>query len=220
MRDVSPTRDPSGPTLRRFMRDTSPQAFSPRVSQNNLRRADSQTRMSTQSLQTFNLSKKALACYRTVFDRFDSTGAGHLLPADLRSLFASLGINMDRKEIFQILCDFDQDEKGFLDFNDFLRTLTDKKVAYKLPDPPTERQIFRDCSDQGRITCESLAKAYAQQGFVVGKEEVQEIFGCLMDSLDTKSDHPDGIELPQFQKLLISCHQELGLKLKEELAKI
>lgn len=127
---------------------------------------------------------------------------------------------MERKEIFQVLCEFDEDEKGFLDFNDFMRVMTDKKVAYKLPDPPVERSIFREFSSDGKVTLESLEKAYCKFGFVIGKDELQSIWKSMKRHTGEEETSSAAIDLAAFQKLLVSAHQELGLKLKEELTRL
>ena len=183
----------------------------------NFWRADSRSKIVGQSV--YNLPKKTVNYYRTIFDSFDSTKGDCLLPADLRNMFSSIGINMERSEIFQILCDYDESEKGFIDFNDFMKVMTDKVSFYKLPDLPKEKQIFKNLAINGELTEDSLEKAYSKFGFVTSKNEVKEIHSMLIGYFGEENDGKK-IDLPLFQRLMMGTHQELGAKLKDELSKL
>ena len=168
---------------------------------------------------SFNFSQKTLKTYLKAFQSFDSTQNGYLLPADLRNMFGLLGINMERGEIFQILCEYDEMEKGYIDFNDFMKIMSDKISFHRLPDPPNETNIFKGISWEGGITEDSLKKAYCRNGFVIKNEEVKEIFE-FMKSYFGEDCSSDPIKFQYFQKLLLGCHQELGFRLRKELNKI
>ena len=205
--------------LRKFIRDTSPHSNSPGKNSKNLQRGNSQSRIFNQN--SFNISKNTINNFTEVFEYFDSTKNGYLLPADLRNMFDSLGLNLERAEIFQILCDFDQNEKGFIDFNDFVKIMTDKLTFFKLSNIQNEKLIFQDFSLNGFITEESLHKAYGQKGFLLSKDVIKGIFEVMRENGEfEKEENDQGIDFKHFQKSILRAHQKLGNILKEDLAKI
>ena len=55
-----------------------------------------------------------------MFEAFDSDNDGLLNPLDIRSAMTSYGFNAKKETISHILCEYDDEELGGLDFNAFL----------------------------------------------------------------------------------------------------
>ena len=69
--------------------------------------------------------KKALL-YRAIFENYSSMKNNYLTPGELRNIFEQLDIHTDQKEIFLVVCDYDTKELGYIDFEDFVKVLTDR----------------------------------------------------------------------------------------------
>ena len=71
------------------------------------------------------LSERDIYICREVFELMDPKQNGFITPNDLRSGFTSMGIGLNRADLFNLLCDYDQDEVGNLDFNNFLDAVSE-----------------------------------------------------------------------------------------------
>jgi centrin-3 len=207
IRESSPFHHPNNPA-----RNTSPSP-SPNLNSSVFEKMD------MKGYSSFGLSTKELFYYRAVFDLFASGGNGTLSPAELRHLFAYLGINMNRSEIFKVLCEYDTEENGYLDFNDFLRVVNDRISLYDMDNIRAKREIFKGISSKDTITAESLERAFAKNGIAVSQEESTGIYNFLIRRIEERDEmkgHKEEINFNDFNNLLISLHQELGLALKQE----
>ncbi len=54
---------------------------------------------------------------KEVFDTYDSTGMGVLLPNDLTLLLTQNGFNPNKKTVYEIIAEFDLEEAGGISFN-------------------------------------------------------------------------------------------------------
>lgn len=54
---------------------------------------------------------------KEVFDTYDSTGMGVLLPNDLTLLLTQNGFTPNKKTVYEIIAEFDAEEAGGISFN-------------------------------------------------------------------------------------------------------
>ena len=69
------------------------------------------------------LSIREIEIYKEIFDCFDSLGSARLAPFDLRKAFLNCGYKIPKKLVYQIISDFDGDESGGIDFNEFVNMM-------------------------------------------------------------------------------------------------
>ncbi len=82
-------------------------------------------------------------------------------------------MNTNKNEIFQVLCDFDINEQGFLNFEDFLNVITDRTKPFENDTKRKQKEIFRKISNKKKsITLEEFEKSFFKNGFVIKKEEI------------------------------------------------
>ena len=89
------------------------------------------------------LDERKAIIYKTLFDSFTTTKKSYMSPSELRNVFVYLGIYTNKKEIFSFLSDFDSKEHGYLDFEDFVRVLTDRNKAFEKDTKRKKMEIFR-----------------------------------------------------------------------------
>lgn len=63
---------------------------------------------------------------KEVFDTYDSTGMGVLLPNDLILLLTQNGFNPNKKTVYEIIAEFDAQEAGGISFGEFMQAMGTK----------------------------------------------------------------------------------------------
>lgn len=63
---------------------------------------------------------------KEVFDAYDSTGMGVLLPNDLKLLLTQNGFQPNKKTVYEIVAEFDQEETGGISFTEFMKAMDTK----------------------------------------------------------------------------------------------
>lgn len=63
---------------------------------------------------------------KQAFDIFDEDGSGQIDPSELRAAFEQLGFKGNKQFINNILSELDEDFKGGINFEDFLKIATAK----------------------------------------------------------------------------------------------
>lgn len=63
---------------------------------------------------------------KEVFDTYDSTGMGVLLPNDLKLLLTQNGFVPNKRTIYQIVAEFDLEEAGGISFSEFMKAMDTK----------------------------------------------------------------------------------------------
>jgi Ca2+-binding EF-hand superfamily protein len=61
-----------------------------------------------------------------VFDAYDSTGMGVLLPNDIKLLLTQNGFNPNRKTTYEIVAEYDAEEAGGISFIEFMKAMDTK----------------------------------------------------------------------------------------------
>ena len=63
---------------------------------------------------------------REAFDLFDTDGSGNIDPKELRAAMQSLGFEAKNQTIFQMISDLDRNRSGSIEFEEFLKLMTDE----------------------------------------------------------------------------------------------
>lgn len=63
---------------------------------------------------------------KEVFDAYDSTGMGVLLPNDIKLLLTQNDFTPNRKTTYEIVADFDAEEAGGISFIEFMKAMDTK----------------------------------------------------------------------------------------------
>jgi len=69
---------------------------------------------------TNQLSYDDVVDLKEVFDTYDSTQMGVLLPNDIKLFLQQNGFNPNKKTVYEIVAEFDTEETGGLSFRDFM----------------------------------------------------------------------------------------------------
>ena len=75
---------------------------------------------------TGTLSYQDVIDLKEVFDAYDSTGMGVLLPNDLKLLLTQNGFEPNRKTTYEITAEFDAEETGGISFIEFMKAMDTK----------------------------------------------------------------------------------------------
>lgn len=75
---------------------------------------------------TGSLNYQDVLDLKEVFDAYDSTGMGVLLPNDLKLLLTQNGFNPNRKTTYEVVAEFDVEEAGGISFIEFMKAMDTK----------------------------------------------------------------------------------------------
>ena len=98
------------------------------------------------------MDERKAIIYKTLFDSFCTSKKNYMSPSELRNIFVYLGIYTNKNEIFMFLSDFDSKEHGYLDFEDFVRVLTDRNKAFEKDTKRKKLEIFRSLWNKKKNT--------------------------------------------------------------------
>jgi Ca2+-binding EF-hand superfamily protein len=65
---------------------------------------------------------------KEVFDTYDSTQMGVLLPNDIKLFLQQNGFNPNKKTVYEIVAEFDVEETGGISFSDFMQGMDTKPI--------------------------------------------------------------------------------------------
>jgi Ca2+-binding EF-hand superfamily protein len=148
---------------------------------------------------------------RKVFEQFDENASGAVSSAELKPLFASVGINMKPYQIDAIVREYDIDGSGEIDFEEFvvmMIKLLGRRVRCDLinyREYLTEDMIqkyersFRhaDASGDGRLGREEVEKMVKRLGLQLSKEQLDDIFR------EVDKDHSGEIEFDEYCAMMV-----------------
>ena len=221
-RSKSPISKLTPLNIQRYIRDKSPVKspgmMKPKKSMKNLQKSmkNLSKMYKNQDLTAYagyGLDEKTLKTYKLIFNMFDSDRNQTLTPTDLRNMFNYIGIYTNRNEIFKVLCDYDLKENGYLDFDDFLKVITDRIKPFENEKKRMKKMVFNQISDKKAVLgIEDLEKAFFKYGFQVEKEEITEIYTMLL----RRAEAEDGeLNFDNFDQVLLEINQELKKELQE-----
>ena len=125
--------------------------------------------------------------WREAFSLFDSDKNNSITAAEIAKVFESLGQTVTEEQIADILAEFDTDQNGGIDFDEFLTMMAAKEKDCQ--DDDMQKQVkaaFRafDADGNGKIDLNELVEAMTNLGEAVTLEEAQE----MMAEADTNGD--------------------------------
>lgn len=151
------------------------------------------------------LSENEIEVFKEIFDCFDSLRSGTLSPFDLRKAFLNCGYRIPRKLVYQIISDFDGDESGGIEFNEFLDMML-MTPCQKDSDDEIKRVFEKIAGRKGFIEKKDLKIIVEEmnEDFKTDKEKedyltteaLEEIFDYFLE--EEKGVHNDKISWEQF----------------------
>ena len=99
---------------------------------------------------------------KEVFDCYDSTGMGVLLPNDLKLLLTENGFMPNKRTVYEIIAEFDVEETGGISFREFMNAMDTK--PYLNERKKDIMQVFKkyDRDGKGYITLEDIKEINRQ----------------------------------------------------------
>ncbi len=164
----------------------------------------------------FGLDENRYEMYRIIFNTFSSNGK-YLTVGELRNIFNYLGIYTNQNEIFNVLCDYDMNETGYIDFEEFLNVITDRTKPFEKETKRKNIEIFNQLSNRKKtITADDFEKCFFKHGFDVTKEEILEIYNFLLKKVNEYDGlgNEQEIDMETFNKLILQVTQELKKHIK------
>lgn len=146
--------------------------YSPGKSDNRLERSSNMydVRFRRKDLREFNalnyrsavLTEEDVLDLKEVFDYYDSTGMGVLLPNDLKLLMAENGFQPNKRTVYEIIAEFDVEETGGISFREFMNAMDTK--PYLNERKKDIMQVFKkyDRDNKGYIHLEDLREVNRQ----------------------------------------------------------
>ena len=127
-----------------------------------------------------NLNEEDIIELKEVFDYYDSTGMGVLLPNDLKLLLTEHGFNPAKKTIYEIIAEFDQDETGGISFPEFMKAMGTRPI--KNESRRDVEKVFKkyDRANKGYLTVADLREVMRQFKEPL-EEEMMEMMVGLSD---------------------------------------
>ena len=146
----------------------------------------------TGQLATTNQSKKSKPKLteeqkqeiKEAFDLFDTEMQGKIDAKELKVAMSALGFNLKKEEIRKILSDYDKENTGQIEYQDFLDLMT---IKMQERDPIAEmKQAFRLFidDDSDKISLRHLKRVAKELGENMNDEELQE----MIDEADRDGD--------------------------------
>ena len=100
------------------------------------------------------VSERDVELYKEIFDLFDVSGIGSLTPNDLRLALELFDYKPRKKILYEIISNIDSAESGEINFENFLKIMTDEKRPCDLDTKEDYKNTFSyyDVDDKGYIT--------------------------------------------------------------------
>lgn len=109
---------------------------------------------------------------KEAFDLFDTDGGGSIDPGELKAAMTSLGFEAKNQTIYQMIADIDQDNKGNIDFDEFLKLMT-ARISDKDTKQDIEKVFKLFVPDKsGYITLKDLRRVAQELGETMEDQEL------------------------------------------------
>lgn len=134
---------------------------------------------------------------KEVFDTYDSTGMGVLLPNDLKLLLTQNGFVPNKRTIYEIVAEFDTEEAGGISFSEFMKAMDTK--PYLNETKKDIGAIFKkyDRTNKGFLNLEDLREINRHT-----KENLdEETLRLMLEKADSNKD--DKISFEDFYSVMV-----------------
>jgi Ca2+-binding EF-hand superfamily protein len=165
----------------------------------------------------YGLKEKQILIYQSLFENF-SANKKHLTPGELRNLIQHLGINLNSKEISDYMSDFDSKEMGNIDFEDFIKIITDRTKPFENDTKRRKMEVFREISRRNQvISLDDFENSFFKNGFNITKEEIKEIYEFMREKMGTENENEEvTMDFQNFDKFVKNLHLELNKFINNE----
>jgi len=135
---------------------------------------------------------------REAFDLFDAEQTGQIDYHELKVVMRSLGFDVKKQEVLQLMEQYDLARSGTITFNDFSEIMT-QKISARDPDEELSKafELF-DEDSTGRITLRNMRRIAKELGENLSDDELQ----AMIDEFDTDGDGE--ISIADFKSIMKS----------------
>src|SRR5690606_26455900 len=146
-----------------------------------------------------NLSENLKYCeIKELFQTFDKDNDGYICIKELATIMRSMGQNPSEQELQEISKQYDREETGRIEFNEFFHL-----IQQRMKEPKTEEELIEafkvfDRDNEGVISAEEMAHALGSAGEKLSKEEIDD----LIRLADVRGDGQ--INYEEFVKMMLA----------------
>eukprot|EP01015_Nassula_variabilis_P018245 TRINITY_DN2963_c0_g2_i5.p2 TRINITY_DN2963_c0_g2~~TRINITY_DN2963_c0_g2_i5.p2 ORF type:complete len:164 (+),score=59.13 TRINITY_DN2963_c0_g2_i5:66-557(+) len=132
----------------------------------------------------FELSEEQRQELKEAFDLFDTEKTGTIDYHELKVAMRALGFDVRKAEVLQLIKEYDRDDSGRIEYDDFLEIMT-KKYAERDPSEEILKafKLFDD-DNTGKITLKNLRKIARDLGENLSDDELK----AMIDEFDKDQD--------------------------------
>ena len=128
----------------------------------------------------YGLTERDVLLYKEVFDMMDPKDRGYISPNDLKAGLLSIGIHLSRADLYNLVCDYDNEEGGVLSFEDFLRAITGEARPCDEDNKEDYKRVFSKLAgNKTHISQEDLLKNMRSIGMQMSDEDFERLYEKL-----------------------------------------
>ncbi|XP_072178277.1 calmodulin-like [Diadema setosum] len=147
--------------------------------------------------QANQLTEEQLKEFKDAFSHFDINGDGVISKEEFGNVVRMLGQNPTEEELKQVIEEFDEDENGVIDFNEFIKLVSVIPFTDKADQHDELMHAFQvfDKDGNGYISTDELKYAMKNLGEMMTDEQVAEMFTQADINQDGKINYAEFVEL-------------------------
>lgn len=129
-----------------------------------------------------DLTERQIREIQQAFHLFDTNGEGVMELKELNVALRSLGLELEKQELKQLITEADKDQSGKIDFVEFLAIIR-KMVGYKMSKEDTSAVFDKfDIDKTGEISVDNLVEVSKNLGEDMTREELKEMLDMMKGS--------------------------------------
>ena len=134
--------------------------------------------------------------YKEAFDMFNTSGNGKISPEEIYRVMKNMGNELALDEIKNMIVDLDEDESGFIDFEEFITFMQRTQVNEDITEEEEVIRAFQtfDKDGNGWLSCQEFKHILCTLGDKFSPEEVDEIFKEADLNHDGKLDYKEFVD--------------------------
>lgn len=123
------------------------------------------------------MEERDVMIYKEIFSLLDPINSSEITPNELRMGLQSINIGVTKSDLYNLICDYDQNESGKIDFREFMMAMNgtnrpcdhDKRADYL--------RIFKKIAgSKDRINKEDILNHSRSTGRALSEEEIKRVF--------------------------------------------